>query len=239
MDYTRQNSFKKIPKIQKQIQKKKIAIVGLGALGSNSAEQLIRMGAENLVLIDDDEIESKNICKTNLYTQKDIGKKKTKTLKKKLKQINPKAKIKTKKQKITNENLGDLLEEVAIIIDGTDNFEARIIIDNYAQKNKVPWVYAAVDGTIGTIIPFMPKETPCMKCVFDLEETELKTQEKSNGILINTIKMTTSYQIMEAIKILCDKKEDVIKEERVIDLYNAVNQYYPLQKQKNCNCMEE
>ena len=135
--YSRQIIIEKIGiSGQKKILNSSICIVGCGGLGSSAAQYLSMTGIGNIMLIDDDFINLSNLNRQTLFFEKDIGKYKVEILKKNLKEINPEAKIKVSKKKINKKNIHSYLSAYKIILDCTDNFQSRYIINEYCFKKK-------------------------------------------------------------------------------------------------------
>ena len=148
---------------QKALAKKTVAIVGLGGLGSVSAELILRSGVRNLILIDRDVVEQSNLSR-QLYFEEDTGLAKAEALKTKLLKIDSKAKISVHVLDFNAAN-ANVLKKADIILDGTDNMDARFRINDFALENKIPWVYAAATGSVGATMNVIP-EGPCFSCVF-------------------------------------------------------------------------
>jgi len=165
----------------------KIAIIGLGALGTHSARLLVKSGIKDLILIDDDKVEKSNLNRT-LFTEKDINKPKVIQTKKILKKINPNIKIETKQIYLNNKNINFL--EANLILDCTDNLKTRFLINEYCIKKKIPWIYAAVNNTSGSV--FSIKNKPCFRCIFK------KTQdEPCTSIPKELVEIISSLQVNE------------------------------------------
>ena len=145
--YSRQIIIEKIGiSGQKKILKSSICIVGCGGLGSSAAQYLSMAGVGNIMLIDNDLINLSNLNRQTLFFEKDIGKYKVDTLKKNLQEINPEAKIKISKRKISKKNIDNYLSAYKIILDCTDNFQSRYIINEYCFKKKKILVSAALQN---------------------------------------------------------------------------------------------
>lgn len=188
---------------QKKISQKTVAVIGIGALGTVAAELLIRAGVHNLIIIDRDTVEESNLQRQLLFTGKDIGRSKALVAKEKLLEINPKATITAKIIHLNSENINEL-KIVDLILDDTDNFQTRFLINDFCKKEKIPWIYAAAIKTSGYVMPILP-EGACLRCL--LKETSAETCD-TVGVL-NTITTTiASMQATLALKILLGKKID-------------------------------
>jgi adenylyltransferase/sulfurtransferase len=194
MDLSRQNLIIKNPK---KLTNSKITIVGLGAIGSHTAELLTRSGIKNLVLIDRDYIEKPNLSSQHLFTEKDINKPKAEVIKKYLKQINPDINITSYFDNLDQTNINLINSD--LVLDCTDNFQTRFIINDYCKKNKIPWIFSSAIRAQGYLYNILPN-SPCFNCIFH----NLSTQEtcETSGILNTITSLISSIQVNEAIKIL-------------------------------------
>jgi len=147
MRYSRQDKISQLPtNFSQTIHKKNLIIVGCGGIGSPLSELLIRGGFLNLTIIDTDTIDETNLQRQT-YTEQDINTKKTKALKKRLNAIDKKSNIKIINEKLTKTNINQICKNSDLILDCTDNFETRIIINNYCEKNKKNWIYSGAIKT--------------------------------------------------------------------------------------------
>ncbi len=154
---------------QEKIANSCITIVGCGGLGTSAAQYLSMSGVGNLTLIDNDEIVLSNLNRQTLFTEKDIGKNKSKVLSEKIKELNAFVKIKNIDIKITLENIEKYLKKSVLILDCTDNFESKSLINEFCHTNKKILISAALqnfDIQALAIASWKNKENPCYKCVF-------------------------------------------------------------------------
>ena len=200
MRYLRQVIFEKIGKSkQKLLEESTAVIIGVGAIGSISAELLARAGV-NLVVIDRDIVELNNLQRQKLFEEQDIGKSKAIIARERLNKINKDISVEAYASDLDYENI-DSLAKGDIILDCTDNFETRFLINEYAVKKKIPWIYAAVIGSSGMIMNIVPGKTACFRCVFK-EPTALLGTCDTEGILNTIPNVISAMQVTEAIKIL-------------------------------------
>ena len=196
--FERQVIFEKIGKEkQKLIESSKITIIGIGAIGTNTAESLVRCGVKELILIDNDKIEEHNLQRQVLFTKEDIGDFKVDVAEKKLKLINN-VNIKFIKERLTKENI--YLINSDLILDCTDNIETRFLINEFCKKERLPWIYCSAIESTGMVLVVTPK-TPCFSCIIK-EPTETLGSCEENGILNTIAKTISSIQVTEALKIL-------------------------------------
>lgn len=146
----------------------RVAVVGLGALGSSSSECIVRAGVGNVILIDRDILEISNLQRQFLYDEEDVRERLPKAVaaRNRLSEINSSVHLTGRTENLHAGNIMSLLEGVHVIIDGTDNIETRYLINDYSVKNGIPWVYGGAIGTSGTGLFVLPREGPCLRCAF-------------------------------------------------------------------------
>ena len=183
---------------QKELSKKTVTIVGLGALGTNVSSLLVRAGI-NLKLIDFDKIDLTNLQRQSLYTEKDINKQKAIISKARLKEINSEISITSFNEKLNNSNLH--LLDSDLVIDCTDNLTTRFLINDYCY-NKIPWIHTAAIKETGVLFNILPNK-PCLKCIYkrniDLDRCE------EFGVLNSIVSLIASLALTQTIKILLNK----------------------------------
>ena len=207
MRYLRQEKLKEIGKKgQQKINQAKIAIVGVGALGTITSELLLRAGVKNILLIDPDTVSILNLHRQTFF-EKDIDKNKAKAMKSKLKKIDGNANIKISTKLLTPKNT-NILKNYDLILDCTDNMTARHTINDYCQKTNKTWIHAAGSSTTGNIL--VVKDHQKFRKLFNKP-----TLDKCEEIgVINTLTTTiASLQVTQAIKIILGKKpsEELIR----------------------------
>lgn len=186
---------------QLQLAQKKIAIIGIGALGTVAAELAARAGIGNILLIDRDYIEESNLQRQSLFTEQNINKSKVQTAKEKLQIINSKINIQAEAISLSQTNI-NILKNVDLILDCTDNLQTRFLINDYAKKNNIPWIYSAAIKTEGYILPIFPS-SPCLRCF--LKETKAETCDMV-GVLNSITHTIASLQFTIALQILLKKQ---------------------------------
>ncbi|MBC8500655.1 MAG: HesA/MoeB/ThiF family protein [Nanoarchaeota archaeon] len=212
---------------QETLEKKTVAVVGVGAIGTVSSELLARAGI-NLIVIDRDVVELNNLQRQLLYNEEDIGKPKALVAEKKLKKINSKIKIRSYCKDLSFENI-NILKNADLILDCTDNFETRFLINDYCLKNKKPWIYAAGIRKNGTMMNFFPNNV-CFRCIFK-DARGLETCETA-GVFGATTTVVGSLQTINAIKILLGKP--VSREMVRIDVCENRFEKIKVKQRKNC-----
>ena len=222
--FSRQLVLKNIgAKGQKKILSSKILIVGVGGLGCPAAENLVRAGIGNIGLIDNDIVNLSNIHRQSLFTSKDIKKSKVSVAAKKLKEINPFTKIKIYKSRLNKKNIKNIIKNYEIIIDGSDNFETKFLINDYCIKFKKKLVTGAIskfDGHIFTF-NFKDKKTASLKSFY--QEREVSNDNLNcefEGVLGTTASIVGTTQANEALKMIMEIGRNLKNQILIIDLLN-------------------
>jgi sulfur carrier protein ThiS adenylyltransferase len=223
--YTRQILFQHIgEERQKVLMNSSAVVIGCGALGTVSSSYLTRAGIGHIRIIDRDFVEESNLQRQILFDEDDISENLPKAIaaQRKLQKINTKIKIEGIVTDINYSNIDELTEGVDIIIDGTDNFETRFLINDYCIKNSVPWVYGACIGGRGVLMNIIPSETPCLRCVFEtIPQIGSFPTCDTAGVIGPIAGIIASVQVTEAIKILTKDYGSVNKKLLEIDVWDT------------------
>jgi molybdopterin-synthase adenylyltransferase len=222
--YARQTVLKEIGRDgQRRLSGSRAAIVGIGALGSVSANLLARAGVGHITLIDRDYLEMNNLQRQVLYDEADLKANLPKAVaaKQKLGQINSEIKVDAEVADMNADTIDALLEHADIVVDGTDNFETRFLINDFCLKKKFPWIYGGAVRTEGMSYVIMPGEGPCLRCLFGEAPGAENAQTCDQvGILAPVAHMIASFQTIEAIKILSGHRASVERQLWKVDLWN-------------------
>ena len=237
--YSRQIILKNIGIIgQKKIINSKVLIVGGGGLGCPIADLLTRSGIGLIGVIDFDKVSLSNIHRQTLYTTKDIGKYKVKVLKKKLNLINKEVKVKIYNKKADDKNLKNIINKYDIVVDGSDNFKTKFLLNKFSLKFKKKLVVGAIskfDGHIFTF-NFNKKNTPCLKCFYQTEPSDQFLNCESEGILGSTSSIVGSIQANEVLKIILGIGKNLKSNIFISDFLNLNFRKVLFKKRKNCIC---
>jgi molybdopterin/thiamine biosynthesis adenylyltransferase len=180
------------------------AIVGCGALGSFHAGALARAGVGRLLLIDRDYVEWSNLQRQWLYEEADArdGLPKAVAAARRLAAVNSEVVVEPLVRDLTPGNIRELLEPAGIILDGTDNFETRYLINDYAVSRGLPWIYGAAVGSYGLTMPVLPGRTACLKCVYPEPPSGAQPTCETAGVVNVITSLIASIQAGDALKIL-------------------------------------
>jgi adenylyltransferase/sulfurtransferase len=203
--YSRQVALKELGrKGQEKLAKSKVAVVGLGGLGTISSLYLALAGVGFLRLIDQDTVEVDNLHRQVLYGPEDLSYPKVEVSARRLEKANPFVKVESVSENVNSKNVEKLLEGMDCVVDGLDNMHTRYLVNRACAKLGVPYVFGAAVGVEGNLSVFASPETPCLECVFpSLEDSELMSCDV-RGVLGATAGIIGTMQAMEAVKVLAD-----------------------------------
>jgi molybdopterin/thiamine biosynthesis adenylyltransferase len=203
--YSRQVLFRGIGvEGQRKLAASHIAIVGCGATGSALASLLAHAGVGTIRIIDRDYVEPSNLQRQSLFDEADATESLPKAIAaaRKIAAFNSEIVIEPRVADLTPTNIAVLLEAVQLILDGTDNFETRYLINDFAVKNSLPWIYTAAVGSYGVTLNVLPGKTACLTCIFsDPPRGTFETCETA-GILNSAVNLAASIAATEALKLL-------------------------------------
>src|SRR5690625_2346982 len=231
--YSRQKRFTPIgEKGQHKIGNKHVLIIGCGALGTANADNLARSGIGRLTLIDRDYVEYSNLQRQQLFTEADAIEQIPKAIasQKRLTEINSNVVIDAHIMDATSTSLTPLLDGVDLVIDATDNFEIRLIMNDLLQKLNIPWIFGTCVGSSGMSFTILPKQTPCLQCLLDATPISGATCD-SVGIISSAVQMVVVHQTTEAFKILVEDYDALRTSLVVFDLWNNYYQTINLNKE--------
>lgn len=236
--YSRQELFSPIGKDgQQRISEKHVLIIGVGALGSGSAEALVRAGIGKLTIVDRDYVEWSNLQRQQLYSEEDAKNRLPKVIaaKKRLTAINSSVAIEAIIADASALELEGWAKNVDLIIDATDNFETRMIINDVSQMVGVPWIYGACVGSYGISYTIIPEKTPCLSCLIETVPLGGLTCDTA-GIISPAVNMVVSYQISEALKILVGDLDSLRNKLVSFDLWKNQSSAIQVDKLKKEDC---
>ncbi|WP_297464697.1 ThiF family adenylyltransferase [Thermococcus sp.] len=204
---------------QEKLKNSKVAVVGVGGLGSPVAYYLAAAGIGTILLIDEQEPELSNLNRQILHWEEDLEKNpKPLSAKWKLERFNSDIKIETFVGRLTAENVDDVLDGVDVIVDCLDNFETRFLLDDYAHRKRIPLVHGAVEGTFGQVTTIVPGKTKSLREIFP----NVKERKGKFPVIGPIAGVVGSIQAMEVIKLLTGLGEPLLNRLLLVDLaYNT------------------
>ena len=203
--YSRQILFRGIgSKGQRKLANARVAMVGCGATGSALAGLLARAGVGTLRIIDRDYVEPSNLQRQSLFDEKDAAESLPKAIAatRKIAAFNSEILLEPKVEDLVPANIEVLLEGMSLILDGTDNFETRYLINDYAVDRSLPWIYLAAVGSYAVTLNIVPKQTACLACIFPDSPRGMVETCETSGILNSAVNLVASIAATEALKFL-------------------------------------
>jgi adenylyltransferase/sulfurtransferase len=212
-----------------------VVIVGLGGLGSPAAMYLAAAGVGHLTLIDFDNVDLTNLQRQILHTSADIGKSKTSSALETLKNINPEIKLSAINTKLENDKLKDLVEQASVVIDATDNFDSRFLINELCVKACTPLVSGAAIRMEGQVCVFLnhKQHGPCYRCLYRNEGDNEETCSET-GVLAPVVGIIGSIQAVETLKIIANMGQTL--DNRVLLLDAMTMEWRTLKLNKDPAC---
>lgn len=236
--YSRQILFKPIgEKGQNDLQHKHVVIIGCGALGSPIAETLVRAGVGKLTIADRDYVETSNLQRQQLFTEQDaqLGTPKVIAAKERLKIIRADVQIIPILDHVDGILLEELAKDAHLIMDATDNFETRLVMNDVAWKLGIPWIHGACVGSSGTVFPFIPGSTSCFRCLLPVLPAVNETCDTA-GIIAPAVQITAAHQSAEALKWLTGNRETMRDKLYHFDVWHNTHVEAGISRLQNHTC---
>jgi adenylyltransferase/sulfurtransferase len=211
--YSRQTLFKGIgTEGQQRLRDSRVLIVGCGALGSSQVESLARAGVGYLRIADRDFVEASNLQRQTLFTERDAEERLPKAIAAAhhLQEINSDIQVDPLVVDVNHSNIEQLIDSCDLVLDGTDNFSTRYLINDACVKNRVTWIYGAAVGSYGVTMTVQPHVTACLRCVFDEPPPAGSAPTcDTAGVIMPIINIVAAVQVSEAFKILTGNTSDL------------------------------
>ena len=208
---------------QTKLRAANVLLVGCGALGTTLANLLVRAGVGHLTIVDRDFIEITNLQRQVLFDHDDIAQNLPKAVaaQRKLARINPDIAVEAVVADVNHANIETYAAGKDLLLDGTDNFETRFLINDVSVKHKVPWIYGAVIGATGLAMTIVPEETPCLRCLFEtMPLPGMSPTCDTAGVLGPAVSVVASWQALEAIKLLTGNRQDLSRHLFSFDMWD-------------------
>ena len=209
--YSRQILFEGIGEAgQSRLAQSKVAIIGCGALGAMQAETLARAGVGRLLLVDRDFVEESNLQRQIMFDESDVLNRLPKAVAaaSRIARVNSDIQVEPLVTDVNFENIEEIVADASLVMDGTDNFETRFLINDACLKSKKPWVYGAAVGAYGLTMTIVPGSSPCLRCVLEaMPEPGSGPTCDTAGVIMPIVTTIASIQAAEALKLLTDHAE--------------------------------
>jgi molybdopterin/thiamine biosynthesis adenylyltransferase len=224
---------------QAKIRAASVAILGCGALGSVQAEAMARAGVGRLRIIDRDFVEWPNLQRQFLFEEADAAEALPKAVAaaRRLARVNSEVKLEPMVADLLPSNAQELFENIDLILDGTDNFETRFLINDASVQANVPWIYGAAVGSYGIKMAIVPGRTACFQCVYPEAPKGAQPTCETEGVLAPVTAAIAALQVADALKILAIGADSVEARITTIDVWSgSVHQLAPSARDPDCPC---
>ncbi len=230
---------------QQRLLASKVVIIGCGALGAMQLEMLARAGVGYLRAIDRDFVEFSNLQRQVMFDEKQAAEQLPKAIAatQRVRDINSQIEIEGIVADVNHTNVEQLIEDADIVLDGTDNFETRFLINDACVKHNIPWIYGAAVASYGLSMVILPQRTPCLRCVFENAPPPGSAPTcDTSGVLLPIIAMIAALQVGEALKILTQHWEKLHGKLMQIDIWQATStkiNLAGLRERSDCRCCHQ
>lgn len=197
---------------QHRLLESRAVIIGCGALGSAQAESLARAGVGNLRLVDRDFVEFSNLQRQTMFTESDAAERLPKAIAcaNHIREINRDIEVEPEIADVNSSNVERLIANADIVLDGTDNFSTRYLVNDACVKHNVNWIYGAAVGSYGVTMTIRPHQTPCLRCIFSEAPPAASSPTcDTAGVIMPIISVVAAVQVSEALKLLTGKVESL------------------------------
>ncbi len=225
---------------QRRLMTGRVLICGCGALGSVVADTLVRAGVGFVRIVDRDFVEVDNLHRQVLFSEADAAAQLPKAVAatERLRLINSEVEVDGVVADVNANNIRALADEVDLLVDGTDNFETRYLLNDYAVANNKPWLFAGCVGAEGQTLAIVPGKTPCLACIMpEPPPASVQPTCETAGVLAPIVNVVASLQAIEAIKILSGHGEQLNPAMTIVDLWNHRIRSIGLSNGRRADCL--
>jgi molybdopterin-synthase adenylyltransferase len=218
---------------QERLLRSRIVVIGVGALGTALASGIVRAGAGYVRIVDRDFIEEHNLQRQTLFDEDDIAAHLPKAIAaaNKLRRANHQVTVEPVVADVNPGNIEALISDCDLVLDGGDNFEVRMLVNDATLKHRLPWIYGAAIGMTGMTMPFVPGEGPCFRCmVSELPAPGSTDTCDTVGVLGTVPQVIAALQVTEALKLLTGNHQDLCRDLRIFDLWQGTTERCSLTK---------
>ena len=223
---------------QEALLRARVAIVGAGALGSFHAAALARAGVGSITIIDRDYVEPSNLHRQWLFEEEDAAEAlpKAAAAERRLARINSKVRVRAIIADLTAANYEELLGDADLLLDGTDNFDTRYLVNDFAVSRGIPWIYGAAVGSYGLTMPVIPGRTACLRCVYPEPPSGAQPTCETAGVLNAIVSAVASLQVGSALRILCGEGAEVRSRITTLDVWSGAIRQMDAPRDPECPC---
>ena len=209
---------------QQKLGDSRILLVGCGALGCVLADAMVRAGVGHVRIVDRDFVELSNLQRQVLFDEQDVADHLPKVIAaaRRLRRVNSEVTIDPIVADVDYSNIGELADGVSLILDGTDNFEVRYLINDLSLEKKIPWIFTGCTGAVGQVMPVFPHESACLRCLMPLPPPPGATETcDTAGVLGPAVNVVASLQAVIALRILVGQSQQIDRKLHIVDVWNG------------------
>ena len=209
---------------QQKLGDSRILLVGCGALGCVLADAMIRAGVGHVRIVDRDFVELSNLQRLVLFDEQDVADHLPKVIAaaRRLRRVNSEVTIEPIVADVDYANIAELADGVSLILDGTDNFEIRYLINDLSLEKNIPWIFTGCTGAVGQVMPVFPHESACLRCLMPLPPPPGATETcDTAGVLGPAVNVVASLQAAIALRILVGQTQQVDRKLHIVDVWNG------------------
>ncbi len=222
---------------QARLKNARVAVMGCGGLGTVVSDLLVRAGVGFVRIVDRDIVELSNLQRQNLYDEADVagGRPKVEAAAEKLRRVNSQVVVDPCVLSIGADNIETLIRDVDLVCDGTDNYDARYLINDACVKHGVPWVYGSVAATFGMVQAIVPSRTPCLQCLMGAMPLAGSTPGTDTiGVWAAAVHVIASIEASEGLKLLLGKPEELYHRLFYVDVWNGEFEKLLVKRREDC-----
>lgn len=216
----------------------KVIVIGLGGLGSGALYYLASAGVGHISIVDKDKVELSNLNRQILHNELDVSKSKTSSAYEKLQKLNPDIKIEKIKEKLSSDNIEEIITGYDFVIEASDNFETKFLVNDSCVKLKIPFVIGGVHQFEGQLITVIPNESACYRCVFkEIPERGSYPTTSEEGVMGTTAGLFGIIEANEALKflVLKDKEKLLVNKMLYADILYNTFETFEVEKDEECS----
>jgi molybdopterin/thiamine biosynthesis adenylyltransferase len=217
-----------------RIRKSKVAVIGIGGLGSISATKLVTLGVEHLRIVDSDVVDATNLQRQFLYREKDVGKPKVHLAAQRLQSLNPEVTIEPIEAQLSKETVDNLVQGMDVIIDGLDRFAPRYILNDACCRHRIPYVFAGALGATGNLTTILPGKTACLECIYGGVDDAQQPTCHTIGVYPTLLGVVANIQVHEALRIILGHSPRLAGHLLFVDLNSLQFDQFPIARHKDC-----
>ena len=217
-----------------RIRKSKVAVIGMGGLGSISATKLVTLGVDLLRIVDPDVVDGSNLQRQFLYREKDIGEPKVHLAARRLQPLNPEVTIEPIEVKLTKDTVDDLVKDMDVIIDGLDRFAPRYILNDACCRYNVPYIFAGALGATGNLTTILPGKTACLECIYGGVDDAQQPTCHTIGVYPTLLGVVANIQVHEALRIILGHSPRLAGHLLFVDLNSLQFDQFPIARHEDC-----